>query len=199
MHIRDLSHYLKDHNLPQKLHTYLLQTLFQSHHIQGHHPDSSTSNVTNRSILRGRPKLAAGTLTHAGGCPRQVLPQLTHSLGLGGHTGHLCGGLSHGADVGEQAPGWHSSPQDGSSCSICCCRDGAGLIELIGSEGMEGEMGEVTVTGESLGASHRVNPNISSSGAHHRDPCTKPLHASPDHIHLWLHTLCCFYRPTDPN
>lgn len=68
------------------------------------------------SLSRGRPKCTAKAMSKLGP------PPLTHSLGLVGHTGHLGRGLSHGADVGQQAPGWYSSPQDGSRCRICCGR-----------------------------------------------------------------------------
>jgi len=128
LRIGDLPHYLKDHNLPPDSHTPSLQTLLHSHHIQGHHLDSSTSNPTNCG--RGRPKLAASTLAHAWPrrrCPRRVLHPLTHSLGLGVHAGHLRGGLSHGADVGEQAPGRHGGPQHRGSCRVRCWGNGAPL------------------------------------------------------------------------
>lgn len=94
---------MEDHNLPRKLRTYLLQALFQIYHIREHHADSSMRDPTNGSTFSSRPKLTASTLANAQLlwlCPSQGLPPLTHSPGLGGHTGHLGGGLPHGADAG---------------------------------------------------------------------------------------------------
>lgn len=83
-----------------------------------------------------------------------VLLALTQSLGLGGHTGHLGGGLPGGADVGQQAPGRHGSPQDGGGFRIHCCRERTHRMKLLGSKGMEGGVGRVAVAGDSSGAPH---------------------------------------------